>query len=298
MLYRIGGTVRHWTARIFAAILLSLVCSAESNPQGDSIALNDSILLKDGYAFVDAVINGHGPFRMLIDTGTTTSLLNPDAAKEAGLVYDHRVIVNSLGGEKPFPATSVGELRVGSARASGLEIVASPIAQLRRIDRNARGVLGQNFLGRWAYLIDYGRKKLWLGEDARLRAEELPFVLSAQQTNGLTVLAVTLEAGRPAWRLTLDSGASHLLVKCGHRCPWIMDPGSRERVMTLNGDRPVQSGTLPQVEVAGATISLVHALLVGTEASDQPDEGVIPSQWFSAVYVDADSGLVRLSRAR
>lgn len=77
-----------------------------------------------------------------------------------------------------------------------------------------------------------------------------------------------------------------------------MDPGSRERVMTLNGDRPVQSGTLPQVEVAGATISLVHALLVGTEASDQPDEGVIPSQWFSAVYVDADSGLVRLSRAR
>ena len=74
-----------------------------------------------------------------------------------------------------------GELQVGSARASGLEIVASPIAQLRKIDRKAHGVLGQNFLGRSAYLIDYARKKLWLGEDAKQRADELPFVLSAQQ---------------------------------------------------------------------------------------------------------------------
>ena len=77
-----------------------------------------------------------------------------------------------------------------------------------------------------------------------------------------------------------------------------MDPSSGEQVLTVGGDRPVQSGTLMQVEVAGATISLVHALLVGTESSDQPDDGVIPSHWFSAVYVDGDAGLVRLSQSR
>ena len=68
--------------------------------------------------------------------------------------------------------------------------------------------------------------------------------------------------------------------------------------MTLVGERSVLSGTLMQAEVAGARISLVHALLVGTDVSDGQDDGVIPSQWFSAVYVDGDSGLVRLAQHR
>jgi hypothetical protein len=179
-----------------------------------------------------------------------------------------------------------------------LEIVVGPLTQLRKIDRKARGVLGQNFLGRSAYLIDYARQKLWLGEDAIRRADELPFALSAQQVNGRTILPVTLQAGRPSWRLTLDSGASNLVVKCDQRCPMIANSRGTERVMTLVGERSVLSGTLVQAEVAGARILQVHALLVGTDLSDGEDDGVIPSQWFSAVYVDGNSGLVRLAQRR
>ena len=290
--------MRHWTSRILGVILLSLVCSAESSNPGDAMVLGNSILIKNGYVFVDAVINGHGPYRMLIDTGTTTTLLAPDAAKEAGLAYDHRVVLSSLSSEKPLPATSTAELRVGATIAAGVEIVATPVTRLRKVDRKARGVLGQNFLGRSAYLIDYARKKLWLGGEATRRSDELPLVLSARQVHGRTILPVTLQAGRPSWQLTLDSGASNLLVKCTKRCPAIADSHSTEQVMTLVGERSVLSGTLMQAEVAGARISLVHALLVGTEVSDGQDDGVIPSQWFSAVYVDGDSGLVRLAQRR
>jgi hypothetical protein len=289
---------RFWTSRILALILFSLACSAASGNQDDGVVLGNSILIKDGYAFVNAMINGRGPFRMLIDTGTTTSLLDPAAAKAAGLKYDHRVILSTLGNDRPLPATSTAELQVGSTRAIGLEIVAASTTQLRKIDPKADGVLGQNFLGRSAYLIDYARKKLWLGDDAIRRADELPLVLSAEKANGLTILPVTLQAGHPSWRLTLDSGASNLIVKCNKGCPGIMNARSGERVMTLVGDRPVHSGTLMQVEVAGARISLVHALLVAAEPADRQDDGVIPSQWFSAVYVDGDSGLVRLAERR
>jgi hypothetical protein len=294
---RLKRRVRLWTPRVLAVALLALPCAA-LNLQDHGVVLDDSILVKNGLVFVNAVINGRGPFRMLIDTGTTTSLLDPDTALQVGLTYDHRVILNSLGSERPLSATSTAEVQVGSAKETGLEIVATSIAQLRTIDRRAHGVLGQNFLSRSPYLIDYARKKLWLGEDAIRRADELPFVLSAPLSNGRTVLPVTLQAGHPSWHLTLDSGASNLLVKCSKGCPAILDSRIGERVITLMGERPVQSGTLVQIEVAGARISQVHALLVSAELSDGQDDGVIPSQWFSAVYVDGNSGLVRLAQRR
>jgi predicted aspartyl protease len=287
-------TVQFWISRLspmIALALLSLPCPA-AGPRGDSIAL------KNGFVFVNVIINGHGPFRMLVDTGTTTSLLAPEAAAKAGLVYDHRVVVTSLGGEKPLPATSSGELRIGSAVANDVEIGVTSIGRVRQIDPGAHGILGQSFLSRSAYLIDYARKQLWLGEDAVQRAVELPFALSAQQANGRTILPVTLQTGGPSWRLTLDSGASNLILKCNTRCPLIADPRSDDQVLALVGQRPAQSGILRQVNIAGARMSFVHALLVDTQLPDGQDDGVLPSQWFSAVYVDGTSGLVRLAQRR
>jgi hypothetical protein len=43
-------------------------------------------------------------------------------------------------------------------------------------------------------------------------------------------------------------------------------------------------------------MSFVRALLVDTDLPDGQDDGVIPSHWFSAVYVDGRSGLVRLAQ--
>jgi len=282
-------TSRTW--RTAALALLSLPCPA-------AVSQGNSIELKNGFVFVNVVVNGHGPFRMLLDTGTTTSLLDPAAAAKAGLVYDHRVVLSALDGEHTLPATSTAELRIGAARAADIEIAAGPMRRVLEIDPRAQGILGQSFLARSAYLIDYQRKKLWLGEDAIVRAEQLPLALAAQRANGRTILPVTLQSGGPSWRLTLDSGASSLILKCSARCPWIADPHNGQFVLAILGERPALRGTLPHVDIAGARMSSVQALLVDTELPDGLDDGVLPSSWFSAIYVDGSSGLVRLSRPR
>jgi hypothetical protein len=196
--------VRFSTSRIFALFLFAFRCLAADHAADRQ---DDSIVLKDGFVFVNAIINGHGPFRMLVDTGTTTTLLAPEAAAAAGLKFDHRIVLTSLGGEKPLLATSTAELQVGSGIATGVEIAVAAIGHVRKIDPGAHGILGQSFLSRSAFLIDYARKKLWLGEDAIRRAEELPFVISTSQASGRTIVPVTLQAGGPSWHLTLDSGA-------------------------------------------------------------------------------------------
>jgi len=286
-----GWLVRFSTSRIFALFLFAFRCLAADHQ-------DDSFVLRDGFVFVNAIVNGHGPFRMLVDTGTTTTLLVPEAAAEAGLKFDHRIVLTSLGGEKPLLATSTGELQVGTGRATGVEIAVAAIGHVRRIDPGAQGILGQSFLSRSAYLIDYTRKKLWLGEDAIRRAEELPFIVSTQQTSGRTIVPVTLQAGGPSWNLTLDSGASNLILKCSTHCPLIMEPRSGDRVLALLGERPVVSGTLRRLEIAGARMWSVHAVLVDTNLPDGQDDGVIPSHWFSAVYVNGDAGVVRLAQRR
>ena len=283
--------VRFSTSRIFALFLFAFRCLAADHP-------DDSIVLKDGFVFVNAIINGHGPFRMLVDTGTSTTLLAPEAAAEAGLKFDHRIVLTSLGGEKPLLATSAGELQVGSATETGIEIAVAAISHVRKIDPLASGILGQSFLSRSAYLIDYARKKLWLGEDAIRRAEELPYIISTPQISGRTIVPVTFQAGGPSWRLTLDSGASNLILKCSAQCPMITDPRSGDRVLALVGERTVLSGTLRRLEIAGARMWSVHAVLVDTDLPDGQDDGVLPSHWFSAVYVDSDAGMVRLAQRR
>ncbi len=66
----------------------------------------EPITLRDGLAFVTATINGRGPFRLLIDTGSGSCMLTPEAARKAGLVYDHRVVLTTFDGEKTIMAAS------------------------------------------------------------------------------------------------------------------------------------------------------------------------------------------------
>ncbi len=260
-------------------------CSASENP---------AILMRDGFPFINATINGHGPFRMLIDTGAASCMLTPNAARKAGLAYNHRVILTSLGGEKIIPAASNNRVEVGAGEESGVDIVVIELPQVRMLDGRADGVLGQSFLGRSAYLIDYRSKRLWRGDEAIERADRLPIAVTAGQLHGRTVLPVTLEPGGRPWRLTLDSGATNLVVECSERCPQVGEIQQSGRLVTYVGERSVSHGRLRHVEIGGVTLSPVDAVLVDSKAPDGEDDGVLPARWFSAVYVDGR--VVRLAQ--
>ncbi|MBZ5610201.1 MAG: retroviral-like aspartic protease family protein [Acidobacteriia bacterium] len=272
-----------------AAVLQWLPCPA-SDVQGEKI------LLRDGMPFVDVRINGRGPFRMLLDTGTAACMLTPDAARKAGLVYDHRSILTTLAGEKIIPGDSNTHIQVGEASETGVEAVVTELPAVRALDPKADGVLGRSFLGRSAYLIDYGHKRLWLGSDAVRQADRLPVAVTAPESDGRTLLPVRLEPGGRAWRLTLDSGASNLVVDCAERCPPIHEVQPGSRLITFVGERSVVQGLLRHVEVGGHSMPAAEAVLVDSRPSGSGDEGVLPAKWFSAVYVN--DKLVRFAAAR
>src|SRR5262245_21196805 len=174
----------------------------------------EPIVVTNGFAFVQAQINGYGPFRLLIDTGSESCLLTPEAARRSALTLDHRIVLASRAGEKTVPSSWGNRVQIGARTESDVEIQVTSLDQLRQIDPTVDGVLGMSFLRHFAYLLDYKNKWLWLGADPNERAGRLPFMVAAQWSGGRTVVPVRLEPNAKPWRLTLDSGSPVIVLAC------------------------------------------------------------------------------------
>jgi hypothetical protein len=248
----------------------------------------------DGYAFVQVAVNGH-PFRMLLDTGASSCALASEAGRRASLAYDHRVVVETKAGNRTVPAASA-RITVGEFQAVDAEILVQSIDGVRKVDPEADGVLGQSFLGRYPYLIDYKKKRLLIGPDADARAAGLGAPIRAQQVEGRLMLPVNLLDGGRSWRLTLDSGSLHLLVECGQGCPGVAEHIGIGRIQTNFGDCKVERGYLRRAQVGNVTIVRPETLLVESTAQPGREEGLLPTRIFSAVYVDSRHNQVRLAR--
>jgi predicted aspartyl protease len=256
----------------------------------------EAVTVRQGFPFVDVSINGQGPFRMLVDTGANASLLTPEAAQRAGLAFDHRVILTTMAGEKIVKGASSNTVRVGETLETDLAILALDLPEVRALSRDADGVLGQSFLARNPYLLDYQHKRLWLGEAATEQAARLPHTVNATNTKGRTVLPVALDPDGQIWQLALDSGATSLIVDCSERCPRAWGVERDGRLVTHAGERAVLRGTLRQVALGGSTMASTEAVLLDSATREVGDDGLLPTRWFSAFYVNGQT--VRFAPAR
>jgi hypothetical protein len=247
----------------------------------------------DGYAFVRVTVNGQ-PFRMLLDTGHSSCALAPEAAQRAGLAYNHRVVVDTKAGSRTVPAASA-HIAVAD-QIFDAEILAQSIEGVRKVDPKADGVLGQSFLDRLPYLIDYRNKRLLLGAEADERAATLGAPISAEQVEGRLVLPVILTDGGHPWRLALDSGSRHLLVECGSGCPRLAEHIGVGRILTNFGECHAEQGYLRRAQVGDITIARPEVLLIESVAQPGREDGLLPTRILSAVYVDAGHKQVRLAR--
>jgi hypothetical protein len=112
---------------------------------------------------VMATVNGRGPFRMLVETGSTVSYLLP-AAYQLAL---------------PSPASDQDTIRIGSATLTGVVLRTAPALGVPDID----GLLGLDALHDAAVTLDFGAREL------RLSADTLPMP-NGRDVIGLKVASV------------------------------------------------------------------------------------------------------------
>ena len=113
---------------------------------------------------VDVHANGRGPFQFAIDTGTSTTAITPELAKELG-VETSPVGAGTTGGAPiDFHAGSLRSFQLGGAKIDNMDVVVADFFTMLNAAIGAKldGIVGYNFLRAYKVVIDYPGESLAL----------------------------------------------------------------------------------------------------------------------------------------
>jgi predicted aspartyl protease len=156
-----------------------------------------------GRIWAPVLINGRGPYRLVLDTGATHSAIVPQVVRSLGIpVATNRIVkVTGVTGTAMVPSIAVDRLEVGdlSMDATMLPIVADVFG-------GAQGVLGTEGLSDKRILIDFGRDKVKIAR-SRGDLEKHGFTTLPLRQLHEHLLALDVRVGGVRAKAIIDTGA-------------------------------------------------------------------------------------------
>jgi Predicted aspartyl protease len=137
-----------------AAFVAGPAWAAEDTPADAVLAAHGTTLLT-----VPVELNGHGPFRFVVDTGADRTVLANTVARQLGLSAGSSIRVQGIVRTVEAASARVDALSAGPVHRSGLEL---PV--LSRESLGADGYLGLDMLDGYRVSIDFRRGELRLLE--------------------------------------------------------------------------------------------------------------------------------------
>jgi len=259
----------------FSSVLLLLMCCEQALMAADAVPMK----VLRGLPVVSLSINGHGPYELLLDTGTQSTLVDQKLAQELQLTIVDRTELITPNGMHPVGRAIAETVTVGSKRLAHVEFLVDDLRELHSIDSQLRGILGQNVLTQFNFLLDYRHRQVELEPAAEERGIEVPFDLQ----DGRIILTAEI-TGKRKLKLLLDSGASDLML---FRCAAAgnVRSGSMALLSTNNGTSQVDQANLSQLKIGAAVLHDVNAGLHSTSTLTEID-GLVPTNLFESVYFD------------
>jgi predicted aspartyl protease len=297
------------SAKNFAISTLFLCCAAlaAAQPVTPDSAADSTLPARTvrGYLMVVGVtVDDRGPFDFLVDTGTNTTLLDPQLARELGLQAKDMLRLDSLSSSAGVPRYFLQKLKVGPAVISNAEALAVPLTQLNALDHRIRGILGMNFLLHFSFRLDFDRNVM----------ELYPFPETANVPTGLRVpvqinesrLLIAVEssaAPRGAWKLALDSGISQFLV-FQDRIAAANDHAASSRggnrlmrVSTNLAQHAADTRVLRDLFISQARLPDQEVVVLRNDLQrpTDPQDGLLPAAPFHSVFFDRTTATVIFS---
>ena len=294
------------TGRVIAAVAVFMICCrvpmlavapAAPNPELTSTVHSRTI---QGFLMVAGVsINGQGPYNFLIDTGTNTTLIDPELAAELAMKPVDRMSLRTLTDSQPAVRLFADTVVLGSASIAHLETLATPLAELQKLDRTIRGVVGMNFLLHFSFELDYEHHRFHLYDAADSTAVPDGLRLKARINDGRILIAAASSSARGgSWYLGLDSGVAQLVVyedRIDTAKTPCADAGCMMLVSTNQAARAAGNVIVNEIELAGSRWKNIPVVVTppGSENKDDPQDGLLPASLFRTVYFDrANSTLI------
>src|ERR1051325_2262735 len=106
---------------------------------------------------VNVHANGRGPFQFAIDTGTSTTAITPELAKQLGIETSPVGPGTTGGGPVDFHAATLQSFQLGGAKIDNMAVVVADFFTMLSAAIGAKldGIVGYNFLRSYKVVIDY-----------------------------------------------------------------------------------------------------------------------------------------------
>jgi hypothetical protein len=234
--------------------------------------------VRNGRAVVDGVyVNGHGPYRFLVDTGTNINLIEAGIARKIGMNATFQVNLVSAAGNIQTQGNDGNEVVLDSVKAAGQRFLFLGLEAIHNSSLDVQGVLGQWFLSQFDYAFDLRGKRLEFGKQDR-SGTRTPF----EMINGRPVISTSLGV------LALDSGASRLVLFGVHPDSGF---GRTGELQTFAGSQKTGLVASKPLIIEGRRIWSGDAVAMPSR-TELGTDGLMPISLFKTIYVCNSEGYV------
>jgi predicted aspartyl protease len=266
------------------ALLLSLTSPVAA--QGHTAPLE----IVHGKAYVMVMINGKGPFRFVVDTGTGgQALVTPELAGELGLpvIGEARLTDPSGQGATRSPIVLVQSLRVADVEFAGVSAI---LHTLPPEDATCQGLLGFTLFRSYLLTLDYPAQRMTLALGA-LVPDGGSNVLPMRVEDGVPI--ITLHLGGEKVDAQLDSGGIGLSLPAAvaARLHFDVDPELFANSESVATRFQITAGVLG-ADVRAGRYTFIHPFVEINPVFPLANFGACPMQNF-AITFDQVSMLVR-----
>ncbi len=234
-----------------------------------------------------------GAHNFILDTGADTTIVDLRLAAKLSMASLRPVQQTTLAGVRTLRRGLAPELSISGAEVRNLPVLVEDLSRLRQLDARLEGILGQDFLSHFNYLLDYRRKVLRV-EAAQEIEDALVGDRVALEAGGKRMIVAGEGQGlrRATVRLMVDSGASSVVLM--RNCAVALEVPAFENVreVTSSGNVELRTGRIRTLVVASQRFHEIAAVVSSADPVEPIGDGLLPTILFEALYVNNRDGFV------
>jgi len=241
------------------------------------------IVRENGRLLVPVAVNGKKESRFLFDTGATTSVLSDKLAAKAGVTPKSIKRVSTFAGVVSLPVGQVETLRIGHRSVVGIEVIVADLAGLFDLDAEIDGILGQDVLSRFNYLLDRHKGKLEIEEGGNLTSKLFGSRVACEKRGG----KIYVPAAGGHVHLMLDTGNPYLVVydDVASKLQTNAKIEGEKEVRSSIGSRKIRPFRIDSLKIGDSIKHNVEGYLA-TRSPGGSEDGFLPLFVFDSIYVN------------
>ncbi len=138
---------------IVAALLIPQLSFASADAERARIGFS---FVHESLVAVPVFLNGRGPYRFLLDTGATNTILSNRVADQLNIPIGRTQTLLTVGGTAMATKRIIDEIRIGNMQIMQLPIIAADLKLMRAL--HVDGIIGGDCLKQFRISIDYAHQ--------------------------------------------------------------------------------------------------------------------------------------------